>query len=196
MHKEGAGKEHPSRTLVASLIREEESVLDVGCGAGAQYEVLAAANKAERYIGIDSSQPSIESARRLYPGGDFRVGNATTLITQFGQNSFDVVILRHVLEHLPDFEPAMEQAISVSRRLAVFTFFLTPRHLPFGVRKLNARFDPPFLTNIYSQPDIERLMRKSGLHWRWYYNIGESRAGWLARENNSVLVISRQALMS
>src|SRR4030095_14068058 len=40
MHKEGAGREHPSRAFVASLIQAGESVLDVGCGAGASYEVL------------------------------------------------------------------------------------------------------------------------------------------------------------
>src|SRR6266404_6442733 len=32
MHHEGAGKEHPSRAFVASLIRAGDSVLDVGCG--------------------------------------------------------------------------------------------------------------------------------------------------------------------
>src|SRR5262249_1794676 len=114
MHKEGAGKEHRSRTFVASLIGPKESVLDVGCGAGAGYEALVAAKRASRYVGIDSSEPSIEVARELHPVGDFRVGNATALTSQFGEASFDIVMMRHVLEHLPDFEQAMSQAIAVS----------------------------------------------------------------------------------
>src|SRR5688500_751516 len=41
LHNQGLGKEHPSRAFVASLIREGDNILDVGCGAGVGYEVLA-----------------------------------------------------------------------------------------------------------------------------------------------------------
>jgi len=195
MNKEGAGKEHPSRAFVGSLIRKGETVLDVGCGAGTGYEVLAGAGPESLYAGVDSSEPSIEIARELYPAGDFRVGNATALVPQFGTASFDVVNVRHVLDHLPDFEPAMEQAISVSRRLAVFVFFLTPRTLPFGVRKLDPGFNrPAFYTYIYSRPAINRFLLQAGMHWRWYDNLGVSRAGWFANEMNSALVVCRNPL--
>lgn len=84
-----------------------------------------------------------------------------------------MVNVRHVLDHLPDFEPAMEQAISVSRRLAVFVFFLTPRTLPFGVRKLDPGFNrPAFYTYIYSRPAINHFLTQAGMHWRWYDNLG------------------------
>lgn len=192
MQKEGAGIEHPSRAFVASLIDDGESVLDVGCGAGVGYETLAAAGLDSHYIGVDSSEPSIEIARELYPGGDFRIGQATALVSQFGSSSFDVVIARHVLEHLPDFEFAMDQTIAVSRRLAVFVFFLTPRKLPFGVRKLDPGFNGQFLyTNIYSKRAIDNFLLRSRLHWRWDYNVGISRAGWFANELNCVLRVSR-----
>src|SRR6266550_5762621 len=59
MNKEGAGKEHPSRAFVASLIRKGETVLDVGCGAGIGYEVFAGAGPGSLYTGVDSSEPSI-----------------------------------------------------------------------------------------------------------------------------------------
>lgn len=194
MHKEGAGQEHPSRAFVAALIREGESVLDVGCGAGAGYEVLAAAGRASRYVGVDSSEPSIDVARALSPAGDFRVGNATALLPQFGAQSFDVVVVRHVLEHLPDFELAMEQAVAVAGRLAVFVFFLTPRALPFGLRKLDPGLNrPDFYTYIYSRPAIDRFLTRAGLDGCWRQNVGVSRAGWLANENNSVLVVSRSS---
>lgn len=195
MRKEGAGPEHPSRIFVASLIESEESVLDVGCGAGAGYESLSLAGKAHRYVGVDSSEPSVEVARELYPSGDFREGNAIRLRNQFEEAGFDVVVVRHVLEHLPDFLPAMEQAIAVSRRLAVFVFFLTPRLLPFGVRKLDAGLNRPALyTYIYSRRAIDRFLARSGLYRRWYDDIGISRAGWLANEPNSVLIVSREPL--
>ena len=191
MHKEGAGTEHPSRAFVTSLIRPGESVLDVGCGAGAGYESHRAARLDASYVGVDSSEPSIEVARDLYPAGDFRVGNATTLVSQFGSRSFDVVLLRHVLEHMPDFEQPMQQAISVSRRLAVFVFYLTPRSLPFGVRKLDLGINrPQFFAYIYSRSAIERVLARRGLQWVWQDHLGLSRAGWFANEVNSALVVS------
>ena len=192
MHQEGAGREHPSRAFVGSLINAEESFLDVGCGAGVGYEALAAVGLASRYVGIDSSEPSIEIARELYPAGDFRIGSATSLVSQFERKSFDVVLVRHVFEHLPDFEPAMNEAISVSRRLAVFIFFLTPRSLPLGVRKVDLGIDRPnFYYNVYSRRAINRFLTRSRLHWRWYDNLGMSRAGVFAGEVNSALVVSR-----
>ncbi len=191
MHGGGPGWEHPSRTFAASLIRAGESVLDVGCGAGVGYEALAAVGLGSRYVGIDSSEPSIKIARELYPAGDFRIGTATSLVSQFGGNSFDVVLLRHVLEHLTDFEPAMNEAVSVSRRLALFVFFLTPRSLPLGVRKVDLRFSWPIFYNyVYSRRSINRFLTRCGVHWRWYDNLGISRAGWFADEVNSVLAVS------
>jgi len=192
MHHEGAGKEHPSRAFVASLIRAGDSVLDVGCGAGVGYEALIAAGMESSYVGVDSSEPSIEIARELYPDGDFRIGSATSLVTQFGRDSFDVVLLRHVLEHLPDFESAMNEAIVVSRRLALFVFFLTPRSLPLGVRKVDLRINwPGFYSHVYSHRAVNRFLTRCGLHWRWFDNLGASRAGWFADEVNSALVVSR-----
>jgi SAM-dependent methyltransferase len=144
-------------------------------------------------VGIDSSRPSIEVARELYPKGEFRIGKATELVSQLGAERFDVVIVRHVLEHLPDFELAMEQAIAVSRRVVLFVFFLTPRRLPFGVRKLDAGLNGRFLyTNIYSQPAINQFLARTGLTWQWHYDVGTSRAAWLANETNCVLQVFRK----
>ena len=195
MHGGGAGTEHQSRAFVASRIRDGESVLDVGCGAGVGYEALADLRLASRYVGIDSSEPSIEIARELYPGGAFHIGSATSLVSRFGYKAFDVVLVRHVLEHLPDFEAAMNEAIVVSRRLALFVFFLTPRSLPLGVRKVDLGFNwPDFYTYVYSRRAIDRFLQKCGLHWRWYDGLGVSRANWFAGEVNSALVVSRDQI--
>jgi SAM-dependent methyltransferase len=194
MHTGGAGVEHPSRHFVVSLILAGESVLDVGCGAGVGYEVLNTKGLAAGYLGLDSSEPTIEVARELYPSGRFCVGEAEALERQLGTKSFDVVLVRHVLEHLPGFERAMFEAITVSRRLAVFVFALTPRTLPLGVRKLNPRLSPPFYTYIYSRPAIDRYVDGLGLQRRWHDGLGSSRAAWLVGEVNAVLIVSRSAL--
>jgi len=141
---------------------------------------------------VDNAGGAIEIARRCYPTGDFRVCDAESLLPEFGERCFDVVIVRHVLEHLPDFQPVMSQAIDVSRRLAVFVFLLTPRVLPFGVRKLNLRYERHRFFYVYSRPAVDGYLTGRGIHFAWHYGVGESRAGWFAGEVNSALVVSRR----
>ena len=185
----GVGVDHPSRVFATTRVHPGETVLDVGCGAGVQYEAFAAAGLTAGYVGVDSSEPSIDIARELHPRGEFRVGNAHALVRDFGERSFDVVHVRHLLEHLPDFEDAMIEALGVARRLALFVFFLTPRDLPFGVRKINARLNPEIYTYVYSQRAIEAVLARRGLPWQWTLGVGTSRAGWLAGEVNSILEV-------
>jgi len=195
LHVGDAGKNHPSRTFAASLVEKGESVLDVGCGAGVNYEVLNSLALADNYVGIDSSAPSIEAAKELYSKGNFRVCNAYNITDFFNSKKFDVVIVRSVLEHLPNFEEVMAQAIDISNRLTIVIFFLAPRHLPFGINKLNVHIDPPFYTNVYSKESIEHFLAKRDVKYNWHHNIGKSRTSWLRNENNSVLVISKNGFI-
>ena len=192
MHEGEVGTEHPSRLFAAQLVGARESVLDVGCGPGVNYEVIASLGRAAAYVGVDTESRAIEIARARYPTGDFRVHDAEKLVREFGERSFDLVVVRHVLEHLPDWETVMTEAIEVSRRLAVFVFFLTPRALPFGVRKVNLRYRGSQFFNVCSRPQIDRLLAGGGGSFTWHYGIGTSRAGWFAGEVNSVLVVSRR----
>jgi hypothetical protein len=50
---------------------------------------------------------------------------------------------------------------------------------------------PHFFTYVYSRPAIDRFLEGRAVHWRWYDNLGVSRAGWFANEHNSALVVSR-----
>lgn len=81
-------------------IKPGEKVLDVGCGNGAvAYDV---AERAEgRVTGVDLSPNNISEAERRYyhPLLSFRIGD---VLSDLAEESFDVVILSNVLEHLPD----------------------------------------------------------------------------------------------
>jgi SAM-dependent methyltransferase len=193
MHAGSVGVEHPSRRFAAELVGEGESVLDVGCGPGANYEVLAWLGRTAGYVGVDASAAAVEVARTKYPAGDFRVGDAAALTDHFGARSFDVVVVRHLLEHLPDFEAVMSQAIAVARRLSVFVFFLTPRSLPLRVRKVNLRYGRPQFLYVYSREAIEELLAGRGVPFAWHQGVGTSRAGWFGGEVNSVLVVDVSA---
>jgi 2-polyprenyl-3-methyl-5-hydroxy-6-metoxy-1,4-benzoquinol methylase len=85
------------RELAQIGLPRTSRVVDVGCGSG-EFSAMAAA---EGYssVGLDVSEPSIEAARRLHPGIDYRVGDASTL-SESEPESFDVVTLWDVIEHV------------------------------------------------------------------------------------------------
>lgn len=74
-----------------------DHVLDIGCGIG--YVADTVAQKAKKVIGIDFHEPSIEKANRRFQRKnlEYIVGDATTY--KF-DDTFDVVILSNVLEHI------------------------------------------------------------------------------------------------
>ena len=78
-------------------------VLDVGCGSGAT--TLAAADRAERVVGVDLSQPLVELARRraqaaAIDNAEFVIADAQT--HDFAAGTFDLLISRFGLMFFDD----------------------------------------------------------------------------------------------
>jgi ubiquinone/menaquinone biosynthesis C-methylase UbiE len=84
---------------LARILREEVAagarVLDVGCGTGTLLDAVRPAHG----VGVDVSTAMVRRARERFPALEFRVGDADCL--RPGE-SFDVVTLVDVLEHLAD----------------------------------------------------------------------------------------------
>ncbi len=96
------------RRIINSLIRQlvpphsdparQETIIDVGCGTGANVADLADGYHA---IGIDTSAEAIRMAAERFPGVDFRAGYAPADLSDcLGQAQ--LVMLNDVLEHVPD----------------------------------------------------------------------------------------------
>ncbi|MBI4471765.1 MAG: class I SAM-dependent methyltransferase, partial [Acidobacteria bacterium] len=79
------------------------TVLEVGCGTGAQTETLARNSSGARIISFDLSAASLEEARTRTKAARLRnveFGQADIFALPFGQASFDHVFVCFVLEHL------------------------------------------------------------------------------------------------
>jgi ubiquinone/menaquinone biosynthesis C-methylase UbiE len=76
-------------------------VLDFGCGAGRLSQALA--EHADEVVGVDISEPMLETAARLdRTGGKCRfVHNAVPNLSAFPDGGFDLVYSELVLQHLP-----------------------------------------------------------------------------------------------
>ncbi|GBC78109.1 Trans-aconitate 2-methyltransferase [bacterium HR08] len=88
------------RRLVAKMLHdiEYESVLDVGCGPGIHWELLARGRKLKRYTGVDISAWALERAREL-TGGEYYL---LDIQKERLDGHWDLVFCSLVLEHLPD----------------------------------------------------------------------------------------------
>jgi SAM-dependent methyltransferase len=84
------------RTL--SFIREENDILDVGCGEGITLERIVKKFPHRKILGIDDSAEKIQICHNL--GLPARLGTAYELA--FEADSFDCCLLLEVIEHLQD----------------------------------------------------------------------------------------------
>ncbi len=82
--------------LFKNYIKENDFVLDLGCGNGRFYEFIE--NKAN-YFGVDNSKELIDIAQKRYPKANFKLGDALKI--PFPDNYFDKVFSISVLHHFP-----------------------------------------------------------------------------------------------
>ena len=116
---EGPGSE--TRHTIGSFINPGESVLDVGCGPGWNYDHFSEYGPfVKDYLGLDYSERFVKVASERNPGY-YDIGD----VRNFGQPdlSWDVVIMQDVLEHTNGYEKPMEEALRVARKRIIVTFW-------------------------------------------------------------------------
>lgn len=103
-HKHGLARYEAKTARMAALVRRSGltsgEVLDVGCGDGRGTHDLAGLLGASfHWRGVDFSERAIAFARLMAPDLCFEVQDAERL--QFPDASFDLVVAREVIEHIP-----------------------------------------------------------------------------------------------
>ena len=97
------------------------TLLDVGCGTGPIYDLIVNPPGEEgrwdnihKYKGTDYSWRMVETAKQLFPYGNFEVQDARQM--KEADNSWDCVLLMHCLDHLDNYQAAIAEAVRVSRK--------------------------------------------------------------------------------
>jgi len=120
----GEGVGFPSRMETLRWIKDNESFLDVGCGSGCEYENIKAYNRNIDYKGVDYSQTFIQACQELFPEAIWELQDANNL--QEKDNSFDTVLLRHILEHCEYYEQPIKEAWRVAKKRIIIVFWVAP----------------------------------------------------------------------
>jgi SAM-dependent methyltransferase len=142
------GKTHPSRMKVLDLLEGLSSVLDVGCGNGVMFEMIREKELDLDYLGVDVTEKLLQVARELFPADAHRFRHMSLYELRKFPRRFDAVVCRHVLEHLPDYVPALEHLYSHARKKLILVFFLPPKPLSSG-HKRDEKYERDFYNHTY-----------------------------------------------
>jgi glycosyltransferase involved in cell wall biosynthesis len=161
--RERALNRHKSarRQLADMLVRLGDSLLDLGCGPGALWGHLARYQPRFTWAGVDATAEMVAVARRLFPS--VPVYNVDAAATTLNSNSFDIVLLRHVLEHLPSplMAATLTEAMRLARRAVVLDFYVLPKD--DGAAEV-ARVGAGFLETRWPRAEIEAVITAAGWH--------------------------------
>lgn len=105
-------------TEIVRSVRDVKSILDAGCGDGTYTADLKRRLPEIEITGFDPAVQAISSAIQRFPDCTFAVGNVLDP-SSFPKGTFDLVLFRGVLHHLPVQRQAVEHALDVSSRVLI-----------------------------------------------------------------------------
>lgn len=124
MYSYGEGPGCETRMIIGEFINDGESVLDVGCGPGWNWDhFMQYGPKIKAYVGLDLSPRFVKVANKRTELDLFKVGDARKL--RQGNESFDVVILQDILEHTNTFKEPVTEALRVAKKRVIVCFWRT-----------------------------------------------------------------------
>jgi ubiquinone/menaquinone biosynthesis C-methylase UbiE len=104
------------------------TIADLGCGQGDYVRGLLAYTP--KVVGVEYFQDAVDRYREAHPGDD-RVESGDIQQLRFADDSFDVVLLNEVLEHVPDDRLALREARRILRQRGHLVVFSPNRLHPF-----------------------------------------------------------------
>jgi SAM-dependent methyltransferase len=122
------------------------SVVEVGCGDGALLEALSARGLATTYDGFELSAPAAEIARARAIPGARRVEAYDGARVPATDGAYDLAVLSHVIEHVPD--PA--SLLAEATRLAPYVLVEVPLEANRSAQRAAKRAEAAEIGHIQS----------------------------------------------
>ena len=85
-------------------------IIDIGCGPGNSTQVLASRYPNAYILGVDNSENMIETAKKNYPGLDFKICDVSVELSQF-DSDFDIVFSNACIQWIPDHKNLIKELL-------------------------------------------------------------------------------------
>jgi ubiquinone/menaquinone biosynthesis C-methylase UbiE len=171
MESYGEGVGSATRRTIFEYIGKDDSLLDVGCGPGWNFEHgREIEGWTGAYKGTDFSYKFIEACIAKY-------GNSITHMWEVqdaramteANKSWDVVLLQDIVEHTDGYEKPVYEAMRVARRKVIVTFWRSLSESDEDDVKLSEGYDDDWCGS-YSRPKLEKWLHdlvqsKTIYHW-------------------------------
>jgi len=141
-----------TNAVIAAVVPECSTLLEVGSGEGMQTEALLKVSRA--VTGIEVSMAAVERAHRAVPAAEFITGRAEDAQTLLGTRRFDLVTACEVLYYAPDVEHVLTTLQSLAPRILVTSY-------EKRARRLSRHLEGPGWTRLED-------MQAYGMRW-WCY---------------------------
>ena len=145
--------------LINSFGFEEKKILDVGCGTGNFLEYVL--KSGWKVIGVEPN----DSARKIANSKTSNCVFEINKLSELKENSFDVITLWHVLEHLPKLEDHIALLIKLLKPNGKL-IIAVPNYNSFDAkyyREFWAAYDVPRHLWHFSQTSMDKLFSKKAM---------------------------------
>lgn len=147
----------PSRVAMRKTVvaRNYKSLLDIPSGLCIDFFGLKQDKIAIKYSGVDICKKLVDMTRAL--GVDVMHGSIEKIPHK--ASKFDIVYSRHILEHLPYYETAVNELIRVAKKEVLIVFFIK-----LGLEDIynyNIADDHYIYHNCYSKEKFEKFVKSN-----------------------------------
>lgn len=172
LRNHGTGTDNMGRRYLASIVGQYDNptVVDAACGPCVNWEVFKMMGVECQYCGMDRCENFLTYASKQYP--EINLVNGYVQEMPFADESVDVVVMRHIFEHLQDgYEAAIREGLRVASKELVLVFFLD---LSDSEEDNISESKPDengctYFWNTYSQPKLMHFLAEFGYQIKGQY---------------------------
>jgi SAM-dependent methyltransferase len=170
--------------LLKEIIQPDDTILDVGCGAGHYLRSLRRELDVPfKYVGVDATPGYVALAKKAWAGDDrARFETADIFELPFADNTFDVVMSCNLFLHLPSIRVPFRELIRVSRRQTLVRTLIGERS--FQIKEVHgATYHPE---RILDHDPADEFDDEQPRNFNYYNIYSQSYVSHLLTENPAV----------
>jgi len=150
------------KVLLKHLVKlKPTSILDVGCGEGYTTKIMIKKFPKVKFVACDLEKSMVEIAKRTNP--EIKIYERSVYELKFKSNSFDVVVMNEVLEHVKDYNKALDECKRVAKKACVFSVPNEPYWRIANILRLRYLKDlgnTPGHVNNFTKSQFKKVLKK------------------------------------